>query len=189
VRSALLPLLLFCIALVLLAGCSKPAAPATSATITKLAIGSNPAADPTQNAFEIGNVIYVVATVANAVGKHNLSFKVMVEDNVPNKVRGDVVMSKSVDFEGVQPLFLNFSIAYPGLYKVEAVLTDEKGTLVDSRSGLISSTGEPAPLEKEHERDYEDADRDREHNIEKDQNHDRKRETERERGRDKVAGH
>jgi hypothetical protein len=167
VRSILIGLLLLCIALS--AACSqKPA----QAAITKLAFGNNDAAEPQTNSFEVDKVIYVVATVANAVGPHNLNFEVTVDSNVENKVQGDHIMNKSIDFEGKQPLFLHFSIAYPGNYKIEATLTDQNGKQLDTKAGIITVTGEAKPPE-EKERGLKDRDRGQDRESDKDRDRDR----------------
>jgi hypothetical protein len=168
VRTLSIGILLFSIALS--AACSqKPA----QATITKLAFGNNAEADPQTNSFEVDKVIYVVATVANAVGKHNLNFEVTAEDGVENRVKGDHIMNKSIDFEANQPLFLHLSIAYSGNYKIEATLTDANGKQLDARSGIITVTGEPRPPE-EKERGLRDGDHDKDRDRDKGKEKDRK---------------
>jgi hypothetical protein len=67
-------------------------------------------------------------------------------------------MNKSVELDGVRPLTLQFLVAYPGQYKIEASISDANGNVVDSRSELITVSGEPPPLEDEGE-GGEDADR------------------------------
>jgi hypothetical protein len=169
VRSILIVISCICVAVVLLPACSKPAAPAA---ITKLAFGNTASAEPSVNSFEVDKVIYVLATVAGAVGKHNLNFEVTAENNVVSKDKGDHVMNKSIDFEGNQPLFLSFKIAFPGDYKIEAILTDPQGKQIDNRSGTITVTGEP-PLPENDEQEL-DNDRDRQKETGKKDNSDRK---------------
>jgi hypothetical protein len=149
-----------------------------------LSFGKNAQADPPVNSFAVDEFIYVNAAVANATGKHNLNFLVTALD-VVNKAPGDHVMNKSVDFEGNAPLFFNFSIAYPGQYKIEAVLTDATGKQIDAKSGDITVTGEAAPPKgEEHEREV-DGDREREKDREKGRGKDRPQEREKDRDKDK----
>ena len=137
-------------------GCSKPAEPPG---ISNLVIGKNAKAEPPANSFNVDELIYAIARPANTNGSYNLNFEVTTDSPINQRGKGEPVMNKSVDFVGVQAQFLNFSIAYPGQYKIEAILSDASGNVIDSKSGIITVTGEPVPLEREHDRD-KDEDRD-----------------------------
>jgi putative lipoprotein len=189
VRTTVFLFICICVAVALVAACGQKGP--LPVTITKLAFGTNAKAEPSVNSFEVDKVIYVVANVENAVSKHHLDFRVTVENNVENKALGDPIMNKGVDFSGNDPLFLNFMIAFPGQYKVEAVLTDPDGKQIDSKSGSITVTGEAAPPAEEHDmdRDDKDNDRDRDKDRGKDREHERERGRDRDRDKDRDKDH
>ena len=116
--------------------------------ISKLAFGTNEAAEPSMATFAIDDGIYAVAEVSNIKSKHSLFFSVTTE-NVAEREQGAEVMTKSVDTDGSQPARLHFSVAYPGEYKIEATLSDDTGKKVDNTFGMITVTGTAPPLEKD----------------------------------------
>ena len=103
--------------------------------------------------FETMEPIYAVVKVENGIG-NQLDIRVVVEGDVVNKGPGGLVMNKTVDIEARKPLFLSLAIAFPGRYRVEAVIIDPSGNQLDSRSKSITVTGEPPrPEDEESERE------------------------------------
>ena len=147
-RSVIIFVCLATIVTSVLAGCSKKTEPPT---ITKFAIGKNAKSEPPANSYAVGDVIYATAKVSTPPGKYNINFVVSVE-NVENRIKGDQIMNKSVDFEGEQPLFLHFSVAYPGDYTITAILSDTKGGQLDSKSENFVVTGEGPTFEQDRDR-------------------------------------
>ena len=133
------------------AGCSKKA---ETPTITKFGIGKTANSEPAANSYAVGDVIYATAKVSAPPGKYNINFVVTVE-NVENRTKGDQIMNKSVDFEGEQPLFLHYSLAYPGDYTITAILSDRNGNQLDSKSENFAVTGEGPTFERDRERKKE----------------------------------
>jgi hypothetical protein len=169
-------------AIAVAAGCGRD----PQATITKLSFGSSAAADPSINDFEVNKTIFAVAKVAGAKGRHSINFQVTALNGVANKGDGDPVMNKQVEFEGEQPLFMSFQLAYPGQYKIEAVLSDDKGAVLDLTAGNITVTGDPPVPEDERERERElgeDKQRGKDKDRDRDSKHEREREKEHERER------
>jgi len=165
VRSVLLFLCFAAVLASIPAGCSKKAEPAA---ITKFAIGKNAKSDPPANSYEVAEVIYATAKVSNPPAKYNFNF-VVIAQNVENRTKGDQIMNKSLDFEGEQPLFMHFSIAYPGDYTIEGILSDANGNELDSKSENFVVTGEGPTFKRDHdekkeaekERENQDKERDR----------------------------
>jgi hypothetical protein len=165
VRSVLIFLCFAAIVASVSVGCSKKA---DSPAITKFAIGKNAKSEPPANSYAVGDVIYATAKVSTPPGKYNINFVVTVE-NVENRTKDDQIMNKSVDFEGEQPLFLHYSLAYPGDYTVTAILSDKNGNQLDSKSEKFAVTGEGPTFDRDHdrkkeaekERENEDKDSDR----------------------------
>lgn len=164
VRSATVFICLIGILAAVAAGCGKKVEPAG---VTKFAIGKNKKSEPPANSYEVGEVIYATARVSTPPGKYNINFVVTVE-NVEGRTKGDQIMNKSVDFEREEPLFMHYAIAYPGDYKISAILSDTNGNQIDSKSENFVVTGEGPTFEKEHEqkkageKERENDDKDRE---------------------------
>jgi hypothetical protein len=155
------------------AACNRNTAPA----ISKFSVSKNAAGEPAATTFNVGEPLYAVASASTA-GKYNMDFRVSAQDGVINKAKGEPVMNKSSDFDGTQPQRLSFQIAFPGTYKLEAVLSDAAGNQLDSKSEIITMIGEnPKPegdREEEMERERErDRDKGREPENERQREHDR----------------
>lgn len=108
----------------------------TTANISELKFGKNDKADPTVATFETNEDIYAVAVVSNTSGKHKLTWRVTYDD-VKGKAPGEEVGTNSSDFEGASRLWQTFSSPLPGRYKVEATLFDDKGKVIDTKSGTV----------------------------------------------------
>jgi hypothetical protein len=131
-----------------LPSCAKKA---QAPIITKFAIGKNANSDPPANSYEVAEVIYATAKVSTPPGKYNINF-VVTAQNVEERDRGEQIMNKSLDLEGEQPLFMHFSIAYPGNYTVSAILSDTSGHQLDTKSEDFVVTGEAPTFQRDHER-------------------------------------
>jgi hypothetical protein len=116
----------------------------TTANISKLEFGKNETAQPAATSFDINDKMYAVATVSNTSEKLKMAFKVTAE-NVTGAAKGQEVISKSIDFEGARPIWLQFTVNKPGEFRVETVLSDESGKEIDKKSGTITVTGSAAP--------------------------------------------
>ena len=92
-----------------------------------------------------------------------------------NKAKGEPVMNKASDFEGTQPQRLNFQIAFPGTYKVEALLTDAAGNRIDSKSEIITVIGEPPSGDGDRDREDRDRNADRDKASEPEREHEQER--------------
>ena len=147
------------------AACAKKA---EAPGIAKFAIGKNAKSEPPSNSYEVAEVIYATAKVSTPPGKYNINF-VVIAQNVENRIKGDQIMNKSLDFEAEQPLFMHYSIAYPGDYTITAILSDGNGNQLDSKSENFVVTGEGPTFKRDHdekkeaekERENQDKERDR----------------------------
>lgn len=129
----------------------------TTANISKLEFGKNETAQPAATTFDINDKMYAVATVSNTSEKLKMAFKVTVE-NVTGAAKGQEVISKSIDFEGARPIWLQFTVNKPGEFRVETVLSDETGKEIDKKSGTITVTGSAAPPATTDKKDNDDDD-------------------------------
>ena len=131
----------------------------TTANISKLEFGKNETAQPAATTFDVSDKIYAVATVSNTSQKFKIAFKVTAE-NVTGATKGQEVISKSIDFEGARPIWLQFTVNTPGEYKVETVLSDDTGKEIDKKSGTITVKGSaaPPPATTDKKKDDEDDD-------------------------------
>lgn len=112
----------------------------TTANISKFEFGKNETATPAATTFDVGDKIYAVATVSNTSQKLKMEFKVTSEGGAMKDP-----LTKSIDFEGARPIWLQFSVPAAGTYKVEATMTDDTGKKIDSKSGTITVKGSAAP--------------------------------------------
>lgn len=125
----------------------------TTANISELKFGTNNKAEPASTAFNTGESIYALAVVSNAPDKKYLLKWRITYDDVKGKGKGEEVGANTVDFEGSKQLWQSFSTPLPGVYKVEATLSDEDGKQIDTKSGTLTVKGEapaedPATIEK-----------------------------------------
>src|ERR1043166_1968803 len=151
---------LLLVAIAICASCSK------KPHITSLVFGASENAQPPVTSFDIHDGIHVVASTENITPKQSLYFSVTTE-KVAERENGSEVMTKLVDLATQNPARLYFSVAYPGEYKVEATLNDENNKPLDTKSGVITVTGEAPPLEVEHE-GVGEPDKDRDHDKDRD---------------------
>ncbi len=164
--------------LIFLVGCSSPP---QHPAISKIALGKNLTAEPEVTSFDIRDVVYAVASVSNANGKHSIKFTV-TEENVEGRPKGNAVQNKRIDFEGDKPLSLQFLVAYPGEYKVEATLFNAADEPIDSKNVMLTVTGEPLPMEVENEggvEDGKDRDKEKDRKDKKDSDRDKDRDKDR----------
>lgn len=112
----------------------------STANISELKFGKNDTATPAATSFNVGEKVFAVAVVSNAMGKHKLKFELKYE-NVTGKAKGESAAKTEVNVDGDSEAFFNFNSPLPGDYSVEAVLVDEQGKELDKKSGTIKITG------------------------------------------------
>ncbi len=112
----------------------------TTANISKFEFGKNDTATPASTTFDVSDKIYAVATVSNTSQKLKMEFKVTSDSGALKEP-----LTKSIDFEGARPIWLQFSVPAAGTYKVDATLKDDTGKTIDSKSGTITVKGSAAP--------------------------------------------
>ncbi len=110
-----------------------------------LKFGKNDKAEPATTSFNAGEPIYSVVTVSYAPSKTKLTFKVTYE-NVAGKTKGEeIAAAKPNDVEGSMILWQSFTANSPGEYRIEAIMTDDTGNKVDSKTGTVKVSGGAAP--------------------------------------------
>ena len=112
----------------------------STANISSLNFGKNDTAKPPATSFNVGEKVFAVAVVSNAMGKHKLKFNLKY-DNVTGKAKGESGAKTEVDVDGDSEAFFSFNSDLPGDYSVEAVLVDEQGKELGKKSGTIKITG------------------------------------------------
>ena len=121
----------------------------STANISDLKFGKNDQASPSVTSFNVGEKIFAVATVANAMGKHKLKYQLKYE-NVPGKAKGEPGLKSDIDIDGNSEAFFSFSSDLPGDYSVEVTLVDEQDKELGKKSGTIKITGSaPAAPKKD----------------------------------------
>lgn len=119
----------------------------STADLSSLNFGKNEKVTPAATTFNVGEKIFAVANVDNAMGKHKMKFNVGYE-NVPGKTKGESAFTKDIDFEGSVPVGLSLNLPLPGEYKIEAILSDEQGKELGRKSGTVTVKGNAqAPTE------------------------------------------
>ena len=112
----------------------------STANISELKFGKNDTATPAATSFNVGEKVFAVAHVSNAMGKHKVKFNMKYE-NVPGKSKGESFGKPELEVDGDSEAFVNFNTNLPGDYSVEAVLIDEHGKELGKKSGTIKITG------------------------------------------------
>lgn len=112
----------------------------STANISSFNFGKNESATPPATIFNVGEKIYAVAAVSNAMGKYKMKFN-LTYDNVPGKSKGETIGTRDIDFDGSSSVTFNFSSPLPGDYKVEATLLDEEGKEIGKKSGTVTVKG------------------------------------------------
>ena len=112
----------------------------TTANISSFNLGKNDTATPPTTTFDVGEKVYAVTVVSNAMGKHKVKFKVTFE-NVQGKSKGETAGSKDFDLDGSGTVNFFFSSPLPGEYKIEAALVDENGKEIEKKSGTATLKG------------------------------------------------
>ena len=112
----------------------------STANISELKFGKNDTATPAATSFNVGEKVFAVAAVSNAMGKHKLKFDLKY-DNVTGKAKGESAAKTEVNVDGDSEAFFHFNSPFPGDYSVEAVLVDEQGKELGKKSGTIKITG------------------------------------------------
>lgn len=112
----------------------------STANISELKFGKNDTATPAATSFNVGETIFAVTQVSNAMGKHKVKFNMKYE-NVAGKGKGESFGKPELEVDGDSEAFVNFNSNLPGDYSVEAVLVDEQGKELGKRSGTIKITG------------------------------------------------
>ena len=112
----------------------------STANISELKFGKNETATPASVGFNVGEKIFAVAVVSNAIGIHKVKFNLKYE-NVAGKGKGESFGKPELEVDGNRSVFVNFNSSLPGDYSVEAVLVDEQGKELGKKSGTIKITG------------------------------------------------
>lgn len=112
----------------------------STANISELKFGKNDTATPAATSFNVGEKIFAVAQVSNAMGKHKVKFNMKYE-NVSGKGKGESFGKPELDVDGDSEAFVYFNSEIPGDYSVEAILVDEQGKELGKKSGTIKITG------------------------------------------------
>lgn len=112
----------------------------STANISELKFGKNDTATPAATSFNVGEKVFAVANVANAMGKHKVKFNLKYE-NVAGKGKGESFGKPELEIDGDSEAFVHFNSNLPGDYSVEAVLVDEDGKELDKKSGTVKITG------------------------------------------------
>ena len=112
----------------------------STANINELKFGKNDTATPAATSFNVGEKVFAVAVVSNAMGKHKVKFNLKYE-NVSGKGKGESFGKPELEVDGDSEAFVNFNSNLPGDYSVEAVLVDEQGKELGKKSGTIKITG------------------------------------------------
>ncbi len=129
----------------------------STANLSELKFGKNDTATPAATSFNVGEKIFAVARVSNAMGKHKVKFNMKYE-NVPGKGKSESFAKPELEVDGDSEAFVYFNSNLPGDYSVEAVLVDEQGKELDKKSGTIKITGSAPTVPAA--ADTDDADRD-----------------------------
>lgn len=108
----------------------------TTANISSFNFGKNDKAEPATTTFNVGEKVFAVAIVSNAMSKIKVRFK--VESTSGNSQQP---LTKEVELEGAGRAFLELTNLPSGEYKAEAVLFDESGKEIDKKSGTFSVKG------------------------------------------------
>jgi hypothetical protein len=113
----------------------------TTANISSFNFGKNDTGNPPATSFDVGEKVYAVASISNAMGKYKLKYKLTTPSS-PTPVE------KDLNFEGNYRAFLELAPTMPGEFKVEVILYDESGKEIDKKSGSFTAKGSaPAPAE------------------------------------------
>ena len=112
----------------------------STANISELKFGKNDTATPAATSFNVGEKVFAVAHVSNAMGKHKVKFNMKYE-NVSGKGKGESFGKPELDVDGDSEAFVYFNSEIPGDYSVEAILVDEQGKELGKKSGTIKITG------------------------------------------------
>jgi hypothetical protein len=113
----------------------------TTANISSFNFGKNDTGNPPATSFDVGEKVYVVATISNAMGKYKLKYKITMPSS-PTPIE------KDLSFEGNYRAFLDLTPNVAGEFKVEAILSDESGKEIDKKSGSFMVKGSaPAPAD------------------------------------------
>jgi len=124
-----------------------------------LNFGKNDTANAPATSFNVGETIFAVAAVSNAMGKYKLKFNLKY-DNVPGKAKGESGAKTEVNVDGDSEAFFHFNPDLPGDYSVEAVLVDEQGKELGKKSGTIKITGSAPTVPAAAKTDDADSDSD-----------------------------
>ncbi len=109
----------------------------TTANIGSFAFGKNDTANPPVTSFNVGEQVFAVVNVANAMGKHKVKFKIARAGGAP--------VEQEIAFEGSRSVHYSFTPSVPGEIKFDVSLLDEGGKEIDKKSGSITVKGDAAP--------------------------------------------
>jgi len=131
----------------------------STANISELKFGKNDTATPAATSFNVGEKIFAVAHVSNAMGKHKVKFNMKYE-NVSGKGKSESFGKPELEVDGDSEAFVHFNSNVPGDYSVEAVLVDEQGKELGKKSGTIKITGSAPTVPAAAKTDDADSDSD-----------------------------
>ena len=127
----------------------------TTANISSFTFGKNDKAEPATTTFNVGEKVYAVAIVSNAMSKIKVRFKV---ESVSGSQQPP--LTQEVELASAGRAFLEVTKLPPGEYKAEAVLFDESGKEIDKKSGTFSVKGGSTETTKPATESNKDADSD-----------------------------
>lgn len=118
----------------------------STANLSSFKIAKDEAGKNEASQFGPGEKVYAVAEVSNNPGKVKVKFRLLYDD-VEGEKSGELVQGAEKDFDvdGSRPLI--FWVTLPpsgfknGKYKIEAVMTDDKGTKKAEKSGTFTVSG------------------------------------------------
>ncbi len=125
----------------------------TTANISSFNFGKNDKAEPATTTFNVGEKVFAVAIVSNAMSKIKVRFK--VESTSGNSQQP---LTKEVELEGAGRAFLELTNLPSGEYKAEAVLFDDSGKEIDKKSGSFTVKGGSTETTKPSSDSNKDAD-------------------------------
>ena len=108
----------------------------TTANISSFTFGKNDKAEPASTTFNVGEKVFAVAVVSNAMSKIKVRFKVESTSG-----SSQPPLTQEVELASAGRAFLEVTKLPPGEYKAEAVLFDESGKEIDKKSGTFSVKG------------------------------------------------
>lgn len=118
----------------------------STANISSLKLSKDEDAKTEISNFGPGDKIYAVAQISNNPGKQSVKFRVLYDD-VSGKKSGEMIQGaeKTFDVDGSKTVIFWFSLPSDdftnGRYKVDVVMSNEKGEQKDQKSATFNVSG------------------------------------------------